>query len=549
MFAARTVKLFTTLLAPLIVQRALLEGFFRFRLKASWAFDFFHFTRDLYFHFLTNLRFMRFIMLLNFVLFASFLSAQPLPEFSIPMSEPSAHIKFLASDELEGRMTGEHGNNVAARYIATQFQRYGVKPITPNYFQPISFIKRISPKLLALKLGNRTIDSDDLLLLTGDSVNLSAPLVYVGFGIVDSASGRDDYSGIDVKGKIVVARLGTSEDDSPRALFGSFKQKQDAAKAKGALALIELYRFSFPFSSLKQFFGGGSLAIDDSTSTTGTFTHILLNDDNSEIRKDVQTKKNLNATLQTDGYKEQKVISNNVVGVIEGTDPKLKEEFVMLSAHYDHIGVKPTPNSTDSIYNGARDNAMGTTALLCAARIFSEAPPKRSILLLACTGEEMGLLGSEYYAEHPLVPLNKTVFNLNIDGAGYNDTSIVTVIGLERTTAEPDILEACKAFGLGAVRDPAPEQNLFDRSDNVSFARKGIPAPTFSPGFRAFDDAINKFYHQAADQADENFDFAYFHRFVKAFIHAARRIADNPSAPQWKSGDKYESVGKKLYAK
>jgi Zn-dependent M28 family amino/carboxypeptidase len=227
----------------------------------------------------------------------------------------------------------------------------------------------------------------------------------------------------------------------------------------------------------------------------------------------------------------------------------LKEEFVLLSAHYDHIGMKATPNSNDSIYNGARDNAMGTTAVLCAARVFSEAPPKRSLLLLACTGEEVGLLGSRYYAEHPLVPLNKTVFNLNIDGAGYNDTSIVTVIGLERTTAERDILDACKPFGLTAIQDPAPEQNLFDRSDNVSFARKGIPAPTFSPGFRAFDDAINKFYHQVADQADEQFDFAYFHRFFKAFIHAARRIADNPSSPQWKSGDKYESIGKKLYGK
>lgn len=492
---------------------------------------------------------MRFIILLNFVLFASFLSAQPLPESFIPISEPSAHIKFLASDELEGRMTGEHGNNVAARYIATQFQRYGVKPLTPNYFQPISFIKRIAPKLLALKLGNRTINSDNLLLLTGDSINVSAKVVYVGFGMVDSVSGRDDYNGIDVKGKIVIARIGTSEEDSPRQLFGAFKQKQDAAKAKGALALIELYRFGFPFGRLKEFFGGGSLSLDDETETQSAFAHVLLNDDDSAIRALVQTQKNLNGVLQTDGYKAQKVVSNNVVGMIEGTDPKLKEEFVMLTAHYDHIGIKSTPSSIDSIYNGARDNAMGTTALLCAARIFKESPPKRSVLLLACTGEEIGLLGSRYYAEHPLVPLDKTVFNLNIDGAGYNDTSIVTVIGLERTTAEQDILEACKAFGLGAIQDPAPEQNLFDRSDNVSFARKGIPAPTFSPGFRAFDEAINKFYHQVSDQADENFDFAYLHRFVKAFIHAARRIADNPSAPQWKSGDKYESVGKKLYAK
>lgn len=492
---------------------------------------------------------MRFILLGLFALFSVCLSAQSLPEFSLPLAETSAHIKFLAADELEGRMTGEHGNNVAARYIATQFQRAGVKPINETYYQPISFVKRIAPTSLALSLGNRAIASEEILLLTGSSAMMSAPIVYVGFGIVDSATGRDDYRGIDAKGKIVVARIGTSEEDSPRALFGSFKQKQDAAKAKGALALVELYRFSFPFARLKQFFGGGSLSLDDGKSATLDFPHLLVNDDDAQIRTLAQSNKKLTGSFQTDGYKEQKVFSNNVVGIIEGSDPKLKDEFLLLSAHYDHIGVKSTPNSTDSIYNGARDNAMGTTAVLCAARAFSEAPTKRSVILLACTGEEVGLLGSEYYAENPLVPLNKTIFNLNIDGAGYNDTSIVTVIGLERTSAEQDILEACKAFGLGAIQDPAPEQNLFDRSDNVSFARKGIPAPTFSPGFRAFDDAINQFYHQAADQADENFDFAYLNRFVKAFIHAARRIADNPKSPEWKSGDKYESVGKKLYGK
>jgi len=492
---------------------------------------------------------MRFIVLFLLALAPSLLSAQLLPEFSLPSVEPSAHMKFLAADELQGRMTGEHGNNVAARYIATQFQRYGVKPLTPNYFQPIPFIRRLPPKMLSLTLGKRTIASEDLLLLTGDSVWISAPVVFVGFGIVDSIGGRDDYNGIDARGKIVVAQVGTSEEDTPRMLFGAFEQKQEVAKAKGALALIELYRFPFPFAQLKRFFGEVRLAIDDSTERTSSFPHLLLNDSEAEFRTLVRSKKKLSGVLQTDGYAVQKVISNNVIGMIEGTDSKLKEEFVLLSAHYDHIGTSATPNSTDSIYNGARDNAMGTTSLLCAARVFSESPPKRSLLLLACTGEEVGLLGSKYYAEHPLVPLHKTVFNLNVDGAGYNDTSIVTIIGLERTTAKQDILEACKVFGLTAVDDPAPEQNLFERSDNVSFARKGVPAPTFSPGFRAFDEAIKKFYHQTTDQADENFDFAYLHRFAKAFIHTARRIADNPTPPRWKSGDKYEPIGKKLYGK
>ncbi|MCS6989635.1 MAG: M28 family peptidase [Chloroherpetonaceae bacterium] len=492
---------------------------------------------------------MRFIVSLIFVLWASCLLAQSSPEFSLPFNEPAAHIKFLASDELGGRMTGEHGNDVAARYIASRFLRYGLKPLAPNYLQPVPFIKRSAPNDVALAIGDKTFSNDETLLLSGEATRVSAPVVYAGFGIVDSATGRDDYKGINAKGKIVVARIGTSEDDSPRELFGAFQRKQEIAKAKGALALVELYRFGFPLSRLKSLVGRTTLALDDGSETQSSFPHLLLNDDDSQIRAFVESEKKLAGKLETDGYKKQKVISNNVVGTIEGTDARLKDEYVLLSAHYDHIGIQPTPNSDDSIYNGARDNAMGTTALLCAARVFGESPPKRSVIFLACTGEEMGLLGSKFYAEHPLVPLNKVVFNLNVDGAGYNDTSVVTVIGLERSTAEQDLIEACKAFGLEAIQDPAPEQNLFDRSDNVSFAKKGVPALTFSPGFRAFDDAINKYYHQAADQADEHFDFRYFHRFVKAFIWAARRIADNPNAPRWKAGDKYETASQRLYGR
>lgn len=475
--------------------------------------------------------------------------AQSHPEFSLPFGEPAARIKFLASDELGGRMTGEHGNAVAARYIASQFLRYGVQPLAPNYYQPVPLVKRSAPSRLTFKIGDKAFPSEELLLLSGEAFAASAPVVYAGFGVVDSATGRDDYKGIDARGKIVVTRLGTSERDSPRELFGAFKQKQEAAKAKGALALVELYRFAFPLSRLKAFLGGATFSLDDGSSERSSFPHLLLSDEESTIRALLESNKKLSGRLETDGYREQKVVSHNVVGMIEGADSTLKNEHVLLSAHYDHIGINPTPNSEDSIYNGARDNAMGVTALLCAARAFSESPPKRSLILLACAGEEIGLLGSQYYAEHPLVPLNKVVFNLNVDGAGYNDTSAVTIIGLERTTAEQDLIEACNAFGLKAIQDPAPEQSLFDRSDNVSFAKKGVPAPTFSPGFRAFDDAINKYYHQPSDQADEHFDFAYLHRFVKAFIYAARRIADSPNAPRWQSGDKYEAASQTLYGR
>lgn len=241
--------------------------------------------------------------------------------------------------------------------------------------------------------------------------------------------------------------------------------------------------------------------------------------------------------------------SRNVIGIVRGTDPSLNSEYVLLTAHYDHIGVRRSSNEVpaDSIYNGARDNGIGTVAVLAAARAFSEAPPRRSILLLTPTAEEMGLVGSRYFAENPLVPLRQIVFNLNVDTGGYSDTSIVTVVGLDRTSAEPLIERGAASFGLDATLDPAPEQNLFDRSDNVNFASRGIPAPTFSPGFRSFSDpGIADYYHQVTDEVDD-LDFDYLLRFAQAYVHTARLIADAPDRPRWTPGDKYEAAARELY--
>jgi Zn-dependent M28 family amino/carboxypeptidase len=170
------------------------------------------------------------------------------------------------------------------------------------------------------------------------------------------------------------------------------------------------------------------------------------------------------------------VPAKNVMGYIEGSDRKLKKQYIVLSAHYDHIGVAKVPKmeegKLDSIYNGARDNALGTTAVINAARYFAKYPPKRSILFITYTGEEMGLVGSKYFADHPALPLEELVYNLNIDNGGYNDTTIVSVVGLGRTSADEDIKKAAASFGMSATPDPLPEENLFDRSDNVSLAEK-----------------------------------------------------------------------------
>lgn len=252
------------------------------------------------------------------------------------------------------------------------------------------------------------------------------------------------------------------------------------------------------------------------------------------------------AQLTIEGKVTRKIDGKNVVAWIEGSDPVLKNEYVLLSAHCDHVGVGSPDAEGDSIYNGARDNAVGTVAVLNAARYLAKNPSKRSILIALWTAEEKGLLGSAYFANNPLVPLNQIVYNLNIDNAGYNDTSLITVIGLGRTNADFLISEAAAEFGLTAKSDPSPEQGLYDRSDNVNFARKGIPAPTFSLGFTAFDDQINQYYHKAGDEV-ESFDLGYAQGYWKAYILATQKIANWSQRPQWIPGDKYEEASKKLY--
>jgi Zn-dependent M28 family amino/carboxypeptidase len=212
------------------------------------------------------------------------------------------------------------------------------------------------------------------------------------------------------------------------------------------------------------------------------------------------------------------------------------------------VGVSRRGNQQDSIFNGARDNAIGVTGLLATARYLSTYRPKRSVLFIAFTAEEKGLLGSRYYAQNPVIPLNQCIFNFNCDGAGYNNTTIATVIGMERTTAEGILAKACEAFGLKAAIDPVPEQNLFERSDNLHFAEKGIPAITFAPGITAFDAEVNKYYHQPADEVN-SLDFDYLLKYFRAYVYANVLLANAPQPPVWKPGDKFEVAAKKLYGK
>lgn len=494
--------------------------------------------------------------LLNIPIFAQ-KKAPLLPEFTIPKSVPEAHIRFLAADELLGRRTGEQGNLVAARYIAEQFRKLGVLPVpgntmagTSTYYQKVPFEKMGASGTGEIVADTAKLKSgEDWVLMGGDALDVTAPLIYAGFGLENTAKGWDDYKGLDVKGKIVLVQSGTPDVQTPSEIIASSSEKRKLAMEKGAIAIIELFNAPMPWNMVNRYFAGERIALAD-PNTSKSIPHAWVNGKEARITRALRGVQSV--TFKTTGRKSQLVNSYNVAGYIPGTDPVLKNEYIMLSAHYDHVGVGKQGGqpftAEDSIFNGARDNAFGTVALLTAAEAFTKNPPKRSVLIVALTAEEIGLLGSKYYATHPLLPFNKCILNLNSDGAGYNDTSIVSVIGLDRTGARSEIEQASKAFGLSVFADPSPEQGLFDRSDNVNFAKEGIPAPTFTPGFKAFDDDIKKNYHQVSDNP-ETVDFGYLLKFSQAYTYAARLIADRKTAPQWVTGDKYEAAAKKLYGK
>ena len=444
---------------------------------------------------------------------------------------------YLASDALMGRDPIRPEMKLAYTFIAQELEKTGAKPLPGGngYYQDIPFNLSSPPTKGSVQMGDFSFSQgQNLLVLEGSSFSGNYEVVEVGFG------SAEEFAGKDLKGKIAISNVGAPNKFSPNQLFSEGRAKAKRAKEAGAVALIERFNVpSVPWQLVSGFLNRPQMGLDQGEASNLPYLWV-------EDLKNQLTGTNLgNATLAIEGKVNRKIDGKNVLAMIEGTDPQLKNEYILLSAHYDHVGVGTPDETGDSIYNGARDNAVGTVAVLNAAQYFAKNPPKRSILLALWTAEEKGLLGSAYFANNPLLPLNQVVYNLNIDNPGYNDTSIITVIGLGRTTADFMINEAVAEFGLTAKADPSPEQGLYDRSDNVNFARKGIPAPSFTLGFTAFDDEINKYYHKAADEVD-SFDLNYAQLYWKSYILSAQKIANWSQKPQWTAGDKYEEVGKKL---
>lgn len=458
---------------------------------------------------------------------------------TVTKSKIEGHIYFLADDLLKGRETGTPENKIAASYLANTLRSYGVKPNpkTGDYYQKVNLHKTSPPSDVDIVINGQAIK--DYALLDAKAVDFSKGAVYVGYGL------EQDYKKKSVDGKVVIVQAGSPETKDTRAAFGLLDQKKQLAKQNGAVGVIELLNAEAQiWGFIKHNFNGSSLGVEEEGSKA-LLPYVWVLDKDNKMSKSLASKTSISIQFTMSGPKKEVVTSQNVIGVVEGTDPNLKDEYIIYSGHY-HVGIG-TPDATgDTIYNGARDNAIGTTTVLSMAENLAKYPTKRSALFILFTGEEKGLLGSSFYVNNPVLPLKQMVYCFNSDNGGYNDTSLATIIGLPRTTAEQHIKDAASAFGLKAIDDPAPEQGLFDRSDNVNFAAKGIPAPTFSLGFTAFNGDVTKYYHRPGDEAD-TLDYDYLFKFFSAYVLAGRNIGNDPVTPTWTAGDKYEAAGKALY--
>ncbi len=487
-----------------------------------------------------------------------------------------AHIQYLADDKLEGRNTGSEGHRKAAAYVVEQFERAGLKPAgTSGYFQPIKFnVREIDEehsrlelvrdgKVEPVKLG----DDATFNLRYDVAEKIEAPAVFVGYGLSIPEANYDDLAGLDLHGKIAVYLAGGPANiPGPlKAHYQSAGERWKAFQKAGAigLAIIQNPRaMDIPWarSSLSRFQPSMDLADPALQETTGVKFAITINPDRADkffqgtghTFREILSAANADKPLPkfplaayfrgTTSVKRSDVESPNVIGLLPGRDPKIKDEYVILTAHLDHVGVG-LPINGDRIYNGAMDDASGVASLLEIARALheSKASLKRSLLFAAVTGEEKGLLGSKYFAEHPTVNGKSIVADINMDMfLPLHPLRYLEVQGLNESTLGDDIRVVAKAAGVEIQSDKEPDRNLFIRSDQYSFIRKGIPALAFKFGYvkgsreeKLHKEWLKNRYHAPSDDANQPVDVAAAAQFNHIILQLAERVANDPQRPQW----------------
>ncbi len=516
------------------------------------------------------------------------LAASPSSRAADP--EPSletirAHLDFLADDRLAGRDTGEAGHEIAALYAAAQFRQWGLAPGAGNsYFQRIPFQRtRLAGVALEVRQGSSTVAlqwKDDFAMKGSpiyQKVEVAAPVAFAGFGIEAPRLGHSDYGALDARGKIVLVLSGAPESfpRDERAHFSAARVKSEEAARRGALGLLTLktriderrspwersvlnidhpfLRWRHPDGRLQDALP--ELRFNAILNRTGATKLLAGTDVTLEQLLDAGERpgfgsRELPVTLAVRTESSQEEISSpNVVALLAGSDAALRNEVVVVTAHLDHIGIGAEVEG-DRIYNGYYDNAMGSAIVLEMARRLAAATtrPARSLLFVLVTGEEKGLLGSDYFAHYPTVPLAAIVANLNIDMPLFlQPVSDLVAFGGEHSTLGPLASDAARAGGFSVSVDPVPEEVIFVRSDQYSFVRRGIPAIYLNPGLGSRDGsnagerAVATFrelhYHRPSDEATLGVDWDSVARFVATNLRLALAIADAPERPRWLAGD------------
>jgi hypothetical protein len=499
-----------------------------------------------------------------------------------------AHQAFLADDLLRGRDTGSPEYEIAARYVASQLQALGLEPAGDgdSYLQSVPLLKNeLETDSIRFSVTGPE-DGFDLewkedFLIGGDAVrgetSITASVVFVGHGITAPDLDYDDYASIDVEGKIVLMVGGApaSFPHNQRAYYSSGTHKTPEAVGRGAVGVLSFVNAErakkYPWERMTRNAGRPGLRwVDESGQASDFYPQIegsaFLNHDSvarllegsehtlEEIleAEATQTLKSFKLPIEVTISRKtghEAITASNVAAILPGSDPELAKEYVLYSAHLDHVGVGAEVEG-DEIYNGAYDNAMGVAVMLEAARMFASADtrPARSILFLAVTGEEKGLLGSEYFARFPTVSIENIVANINLDmPLLLYPMADVTAFGAEHSSLEGPVSRAAEKVGLTLTPDPMPEEVLFIRSDQYSFVREGVPAIFFVAGMQSSDpdidggaimqDFLRNHYHMPSDDLSRPVDWDSTRRFTEANYLIGLEVANTPERPTWNEGD------------
>jgi Zn-dependent M28 family amino/carboxypeptidase len=518
---------------------------------------------------------------------------------SITPDDIMRHIKTLSSDEFEGRGPGTNGETLSVKYITEQFQRIGLKPGNPDgtYVQKVPLAGFKADPTLSIKAGEKELKlnfPDDYVAvsrrLVPETKVTDSDIVFVGYGVVAPEYNWDDFKGVDVKGKTIVMLVNDPPVPDPAdaskldpntfkgsamTYYGRWTYKYEEASRHGAAAAFIVHETGpagYPYEVVRSSRSQENFDIQtpdknmNFVGVEGWFTldrakelFAAAGQDFDALKKAAASRDFkpviLNAKATIDLKNTLRTIdSQNVVGKLEGSDPQLKDEYIIYTAHWDHLG-RNDKLQGDQIYNGARDNASGVASILEIAEAFTKlpVPPKRSVLFLAVTAEEKNLLGTKYYATHPLYPLEKTLADFNIDEANvWGRTKDITVVGLGNSTLD-DVAQAAAALQGRTVKpDPEPEKGFFYRSDHFEFAKQGVPALYVNAGVdypgkpegwgkQKHDEYDTTDYHKPSDEVKQDWDLAGAAEDAQLLFAVGYNVAQGDKYPEWKPGTEFKA--------